>query len=192
MFHPLPLSVGIAILISIALSFDRHASRRQDAVPAQAFASSESFVASSSPLSTSSSSSLGLIVRVSPLLKKTAKKPSYANQRSYRSPVPVTKLFLPYEPSVTLRGTKTMLFFASDDDPFSVAHETVLRDLDVTRALQIRTYRVDTDLYPGLKIRYGVVVPDTFVLLDASAERVQSWIHPNERDLRSLLSAAAQ
>lgn len=85
-----------------------------------------------------------------------------------------------------------MLFFAADNDPFSLAHETVLRDLDVTRQLQIVTYRVDVDAYPGLKLRYGVIVPDTFVLLDASAERVQSWIHPNENDLRALLSAAAR
>ncbi len=143
--------------------------------------------ASSGTMTASSSSSLNLIVRVSPLLRKEKTETS----RSYLSPDKSPSPF-PYELYTSdelIRGKAAVLFFASPDDPFSVEHHGLVTDLFNTAQLKVAVYRVDFATATGTKLAFGVIVPDTFVVLDANSERSGSFLHPTDTELRTLLTS---
>lgn len=95
--------------------------------------------------------------------------------------------YLPYtERGVNLRGGG-ILFFAKDGDPFSAAHDKILQALYESGSVSVTTYRVDYGSSTGARLRYGVVVEDTFVLLGPSGERVASLVHPSEEDISILV-----
>ncbi|MSR67276.1 hypothetical protein EXS65_00395 [Candidatus Peribacteria bacterium] len=124
----------------------------------------------------SSSSSLNLIIRVSPDLGKQTS----------------SGLYRPYAADTDLRGESTVLFFADDEDPFSVIHETMLRDAALESRLHLLVYKVDFESAGKLKLQYGVVLPDTFVLLNKNAERIQSILHPSDAEFHALLTSSPQ
>ncbi len=134
------------------------------------------------------SSSLNLIVRVSPRLA-VGKKMTSASLASSSAPVVENNtLYQPYRPGISFTGQSTLLFFSQSNDPFSLEHEDVLHSFAASGKLRIRTYRIDFN-NTSMKLQYGVVVPDTFILLDATGQRIQSIIHPSEAELRLLLTS---
>lgn len=89
------------------------------------------------------------------------------------------------------RGVDTrhgaILFFAKQSDPFSAASDAALRSLYDAKTALVSTYRVDFPTSTGARLRYGVIVEDTFVLLDATGERVNAFVHPTADDLKILV-----
>jgi len=80
-----------------------------------------------------------------------------------------------------------ILFFATTDDPFSVSHDQLLQRLYASGSVSVPTYRVDFGSATGARLRYGVVIEDTFILLDASGERVGAYTHPSPEDIAILV-----
>ncbi len=68
-----------------------------------------------------------------------------------------------------------------------MAHHVLISEAVLNDQIRIPTYRVDFSTASSLKIRYGVIVPDTFVLLGAHGEKLQSILHPSDTELRQLL-----
>ncbi len=132
----------------------------------------------------SSSSSLNLIVRVSPHLNKLSSASGSDTEISRNS------LYRPYTSEEDLRGERTILFFADDDDPFSSDHDEMLRDAAAENRLSVIVYRVDFKTAGNVKLQYGVIIPDTFILLDVSGNRVKSIIHPSDTELQTLLKTS--
>ncbi len=93
----------------------------------------------------------------------------------------------PYEEKKVGNGQRAVLFFAAESDPFSKIHDTYIREVVASGSLRIPTYRIEYGSSTGTRLKFGVIVPDTFVLLDGSGNRVSSVIHPTEKELRSLL-----
>ena len=140
--------------------------------------------------SSSLSSSLHLIVRVSPLLKKA--KPHIGESSSARAPQ-MTSAGIPYVPYLSrssVKGKRAVLFFLGIDDPFSEEHHVLIQSLVASSELKVPTFRIDFATATGARIEYAVVVPDTFVLVDASGARVQSLIHPTTDELKKFLTSS--
>ncbi len=135
-------------------------------------------------------SSLNLIVRVSPRLTQSKQDTSSSVSRSEPAAKNDT-LYQPYTSSVLLKGKSTLLFFAQTDDPFSLSHEEMILSLAIAKKLTTPVFRVDF-ANTSMKLEYGVIVPDTFVLLDAMGERLESIIHPSSVELRTLLTSSSQ
>lgn len=85
------------------------------------------------------------------------------------------------------RGKSSVLFFFRATDPFSVRNDAIIRSVYGTGAAVVSTYRVDYPTSTGARIKYGVLIEDTFVLLDAQGQRVASFIHPTEEEIRIIL-----
>jgi len=56
----------------------------------------------------------------------------------------------------------------------------------------LSTYRLDYGSSTGARFTYGVIVPDTFVLLGPDGVRKTNVIHPSEAELRALLGPSRQ
>lgn len=80
-----------------------------------------------------------------------------------------------------------ILFFAKPGDVFSEANDKLLRSLYDAGDVTVSTYRLDFSSATGSRLRYGVIVEDTFVLLDATGERVNAFIHPTPDEVRILV-----
>lgn len=180
-------SIGlVALLVLVFRTSSSVPSVRGDLLEDAAPSSSAEQTTSTSSMS----SSLNLIVRVSPSLGK--KKPvAIEDQRSYLSPEPEGSLYRSYSSDVVLEGRNMLLFFVQTGDPFTEEHDGILSDAAKTRQLQVLTYRIDFGENSTLRFRYGVIVPDTFVLIDAKGNKLQSILHPSESELRALLSTPA-
>ncbi len=133
----------------------------------------------------SSVSSLNLIVRVSSLLTKMPKSVSGAGALSSSQR---GGAYTAYESKELMRGRSAVLFFARFSDPFSDAHDLLIRSLVADGQLAHPVYRIDFATATGAKIEYGVVVPDTFVVIDAAGMRSKPLIHPTDEELRAVLS----
>lgn len=135
-------------------------------------------------------SSLNLIVRVSPRL--TQNKQEVSSSAAESKPLERNDtLYQPYTSGVALRGQSALLFFMQADDPFSLSHEEMILSLAISKKLKTPVFRVDFE-NTSMKLEYGVIVPDTFVLLDAMGERQESIIHPGTAELRALLTSGPQ
>ncbi len=85
------------------------------------------------------------------------------------------------------RGKSSVLFFFRATDPFSVRNDAIIRSVYGTGAAVVSTYRVDYPTSTGARLKYGVLIEDTFVLLDAQGQRVASFIHPTDDEIRIIL-----
>ena len=94
--------------------------------------------------------------------------------------------YAPYTPGVLARGGAALLFFASED-PFSAASDAFLRSVYPSSGATIPTYRVAFSTSTGARLTYGVLIPNTFVLIDGGGQRTAAVIHPSEEELRILL-----
>lgn len=92
-----------------------------------------------------------------------------------------------YSDRVIGRGKSSVLFFFRPTDPFSVRNDAVIRAVYGTGAAVVSTYRVDYPTSTGARLKYGVLIEDTFVLLDAQGQRVASFIHPTDEEIRIIL-----
>lgn len=87
-----------------------------------------------------------------------------------------------------VKNTKgSILFFSKPSDPFSVRSDTVLQGMYAAGEATVPTYRVDFASGTGARLTYGVVVEDTFVLLDGAGKRVMSFIHPTAEEIKILV-----
>lgn len=102
-----------------------------------------------------------------------------------------TPQYTEYADRITGRGRASVLFFSSKQDPFSIQSDRLLLSLYSSGSAKISTYRVDIDTVTGAKIRFGVFVPDTFVLIDAGGSRVGALVHPTQAELRTLVTTAS-
>lgn len=93
--------------------------------------------------------------------------------------------------SVPLPATKALLFFAKEHDPFSRKNEALVRQFYGSGAAKLSTFRIDFSSATGARLKYGVLVEDTFVLLGQNGERITSILHPTTQELQSLLSGTA-
>lgn len=80
-----------------------------------------------------------------------------------------------------------ILFFARSSDPYSVDHDHLLQSLYESGAVSVSTYRVDFASATGARLQYGVIIEDTFILLDASGQRVGAFTHPSPDEIRILV-----
>lgn len=135
-------------------------------------------------------SSLNLIVRVSPRLGGEKKELSSASAASAEPAPRNDTLYQPYEPDITFGEQGSILFFAQADDPFSLAHEEIILSYAVKKELRLPFFRVDF-LSKQMTLAYGVIVPDTFIVLDAAGQRLRSIIHPSTVELRTLLTSSS-
>ncbi len=106
----------------------------------------------------------------------------------------IAALAVPGRPAYTLynaryvgKGQSSLLFFSQNSDPFSAQSDLNLRKLYASGSAAVSTYRLDFGSETGARFSYGVIVPDTFVLLGSSGERKTSIIHPQEEELKALL-----
>lgn len=92
-----------------------------------------------------------------------------------------------YSPRSLDSRNGAILFFAKTDDPFSVSHDQLLQSLYSSGSVAVPTYRIDFGSATGARLRYGVVIEDTFILLDASGERIGAYTHPSPEDIAILV-----
>jgi hypothetical protein len=85
------------------------------------------------------------------------------------------------------RGKSVVLFFFKPSDPFSEKNDGIIKAVYGTGAAVVSTYRLNYPTATGARLKYGVIVEDTFVLLDASGQRVANFIHPTEDEIRIIL-----
>lgn len=85
-------------------------------------------------------------------------------------------------------GRPVALFFHQNADPFSQRSDRLLRQWYGSGAVDVSTLRVDVGTASGMTLAFSVLLPDTFVLLNASGSKVASVLHPTAQELRSLLS----
>ncbi len=131
-------------------------------------------------------SSLNLIVRVSPRLGVEKKELASSSAAVSESAPKNDTLYRPHEPNIVFGEHGSILFFAQTDDPFSLAHEEIILAYAVKKELRLPVFRVDF-LNKQMKLAYGVIVPDTFIIVDAMGQRLRSIIHPSTTELRTLL-----
>ena len=169
------LLVACGIGVALALWFVRSGGNSSHAVSVGVASSSSSF-----------SSSLNLIVRVSPLLRRQQTPAVGSSATPSSAAVPYDF----YTSADQLSGRSVVLFFVDVDDPFSIAHDAFISTLSVAGLLKVPVYRIDFATASGRRVALGVVVSDTFVLLDAKGQRVSSLIHPRNDELKVLLTSA--
>lgn len=104
-----------------------------------------------------------------------------------RSVPKITYSYLEYSDRGVDTKRGAILFFAKDGDPFSVRSDHALHTLYESGSVSVNTYRVDFPSSTGARLKYGVIVENTFVLLDASGQRVAAFIHPTEDDIAVLV-----
>ncbi len=92
-----------------------------------------------------------------------------------------------FAPRIVGRGKPAVLFFHKPSDPFSVRNDTLLKKLYSTGGIVVSTYKIDFSSSTGARLTYGVVVEDTFVLLDTKGERVGSFLHPTPEEIHIIL-----
>lgn len=96
-------------------------------------------------------------------------------------------IYTEYSDRLIGRGKSSVLFFFRSTDPFSIRNDAVIRAVYGTGAAVVSTYRVDYATSTGARLKYGVLIEDTFVLLDAQGQRVASFIHPTDEEIRIIL-----
>ncbi|MFA5799530.1 MAG: hypothetical protein WC840_01055 [Candidatus Peribacteraceae bacterium] len=102
---------------------------------------------------------------------------------------PVYTLF---SPRLVGKGESVLLFFAQAADPFSSQSDRTLQTVYASGSALLSTYRLDYGSSTGARFTYGVIVPDTFVLLSPDGARKTNVIHPSETELRTLLGPSRQ
>lgn len=85
-------------------------------------------------------------------------------------------------------GLPVALFFYQVADPFSQRSDRYLRQWYASGAVSVSTLRLDAGAASGMTLQYSVLLPDTFVLLNASGSKISSILHPTPEELRALLS----
>lgn len=101
--------------------------------------------------------------------------------------IPEQPVYALYNAQLALKGRDSLLFFAQANDPFSAQSDLLLRNLYASGTVKISTFRLDFGTETGAKFAYGVIVPDTFVLLGPIGEWKKSLIHPQEGELKAFL-----
>ncbi len=85
-------------------------------------------------------------------------------------------------------GLPVALFFHQVADPFSQRSDRSLRQWYASGSVNISTLRLDAGVASGMTLKYSVLLPDTFVFLNASGSKISSILHPTPEELRALLS----
>ncbi len=96
-------------------------------------------------------------------------------------------IYTDYSGSLVGRGKSSVLFFFKASDPFSVRNDATIRSVYGSGAAVVTTYRLDFLTSTGARLQYGVLLEDTLVLLDTAGQRVASFIHPSEEEIRIIL-----
>ena len=90
------------------------------------------------------------------------------------------------------KGESALLFFAQAADLFSSRSDQRLQAIYASGSALLSTYRLDYGSSTGARFTYGVIVPDTFVLLGPDGVRKTNVIHPSETELQALLGPSRQ
>ncbi len=96
-------------------------------------------------------------------------------------------IYTEYSDRLVGHGKSSVLFFFKASDPFSVRNDAIIKNVYATGAAVVTTYRVDFPTATGARLKYGVLVEDTLVLLDAAGEPVASFIHPSRDEIHIIL-----
>jgi hypothetical protein len=102
-------------------------------------------------------------------------------------PLPQKPAYLPFDGLLLGRDVPFVLFFAQKLDPFSERSDNVIRTVYASGSAMISTMRVEYGTATGERFRFGVVVPDSLVVLRSDGERLENLIHPSSEDIRALL-----
>lgn len=102
------------------------------------------------------------------------------------SSVDHTPRYLPYTTNAVGKGKSALLFFAGSD-VFSEASDAFLKRVYASGGIRVSTHRLEFASATGSRITHGVLVQNTFVLLDPNGNRVTAVVHPSEEELRILL-----
>lgn len=84
-------------------------------------------------------------------------------------------------------GTPAVLFFEQSADVFSQRSDRLLQHLYGSGAATISTYRLDAGTASGMKLKFTVLLADTFVVVNGSGAKVSSILHPNANELTKLV-----
>ncbi len=87
-------------------------------------------------------------------------------------------LYTEYSDRLVGQGESSVLFFSKPTDPFSMKSDAVIRATYGSGAALVSTYRLDFQTSTGARLKYGVLVEDTFVLVDSTGARVANFVHP--------------
>ncbi len=90
------------------------------------------------------------------------------------------------------KGESALIFFAQAADLFSSRSDRTLQAIYASGSALLSTYRLDYGSSTGARFTYGVIVPDTFVLLGPDGARKTNVIHPSETELQALLGPSRQ
>lgn len=97
--------------------------------------------------------------------------------------------YMTYNQGVLGNGEVSVLFFHAAWCPDCQADD---KDLTAWYAAGVpyaaSTYKVDYDTASALKQKYGVVVQDTFVLIDGKGEKIRMAMRPTDADIKNMLS----
>ncbi len=96
-------------------------------------------------------------------------------------------IYAQYSDRLIGRGKSSVLFFFKASDPFSLRSERAIQSMYGSGSAVVSTYRLEYPTATGARIKYGVLVEDTLVLLDASGQRVASFVHPSAEEIRIIL-----
>jgi hypothetical protein len=97
--------------------------------------------------------------------------------------VSTSSSYVPYTERGVDASKGAILFFAKTGDPFSDKNHLILTSLYASENVSVPTYRVDFASFTGARLQYAVIVPDTFVLLDASKTRIATFLHPSKEEI---------
>ncbi|HRH93578.1 MAG TPA: hypothetical protein PKV72_03530 [Candidatus Peribacteria bacterium] len=84
-------------------------------------------------------------------------------------------------------GKPAVLFFAQTGDVFSQRSDRILKHLYGSGAANISTFRLDSGTASGMALRYTVLLPDTFLVVNGSGSKLSSILHPNPSELQKLV-----
>ncbi len=116
---------------------------------------------------------------------------STTSERSGPIAIDRRPVYAEYEDRITGHGRASILFFYKHHDPFSQKSDATLLTAYASGAAKYSTYRIDLDASTGAALRFGVFVPNTFVLLDQKGDRVGSLVHPTTTELLTFIQSAA-
>ncbi len=96
-------------------------------------------------------------------------------------------VYADYASGLLGRGKSAVLFFFTPSDPLSMKNDALLRKAYEAGTAVVSTYRVDFHSSTGARLTYGVLVENTFVLVDSTGVGVKNFIHPTPEEINIFL-----
>lgn len=94
-----------------------------------------------------------------------------------------------YTDGVIGNGKPAVLFFHASWCPYCIESDGILEREYQAGAASVDTYKIDYDNSAALKERFGIVVQNTFVVIDGQGNVLKTIVSPTEAGLKELVEA---